>query len=242
MQKDTAYKEIVYSYIENLESQQVAYQQYCASQGMSCFAHVLEDNKGVLAPSTTYAHGTFSTEEEVRRIWNMEGSNKAISKTVEQIKSDMIDIYLEMLEQSENTKDRVHKDDIIQEIHDKFDLDVGKSGQRIECYIPSEVLYQMSVNETLKKDVYTVLEDYTCLEAKRIMDEIDPPMKKVTLIFDKDADVVAVCEVDMKKLEEEYEQIKRKKQTLSISKTFHTESHSEFHVIIITTTIQFMII
>ena len=74
----------------------------------------------------------------------------------------------------------------------------------------------MSVNETLKKDVYTVLEDYTCLEAKRIMDEIDPPMKKVTLIFDKDADVVAVCEADMKKIEEEYEQIKRKKQALSI--------------------------
>ena len=105
---------------------------------------------------------------------------------------------------------------IIQEIHDKFGLDVGESGHRIECYIPGEVLYQMSVNETLKKDVYTVLEDYTCLEAKRIMDEIDPPMKKVTLIFDKDADVVAVCEADMKKLEEEYEQIKRKKQALSI--------------------------
>ncbi len=48
------------------------------------------------------------------------------------------------------------------------------------------------------------------------MNEINPPMKKVTLIFDKDANVVANCEADMKKLEEEYDQIKRKKQALSI--------------------------
>lgn len=105
---------------------------------------------------------------------------------------------------------------IIQEIHDKFGINVGESGHRIECYIPSEVLYQMTINDSLKKDVFTVLDDYTCLEFKRLMDEIDPPMKKVTLIFDKDANVVANCEADMKKLEEEYDQIKRKKQALSI--------------------------
>ncbi len=105
---------------------------------------------------------------------------------------------------------------IIKEIHDKFGIDVGKSGQRIECYIPGEVLYQMSTNGTLKKEVYTVLEDYTCPEFKVQMDILNPPMKKLTLIFDKDANVVAYGEPDMKKLEEEYEQIKRKKQALSV--------------------------
>jgi len=223
MQKDTVYKEIVYSYIENLEAQQVGYQQYATQEGMSCFAHILEDNNGVLAPSTTYAHSAFSTEEEVRKIWKMEASNKEIAKTLEQLKDDMIDTYLAMIEQSKRTKDKILTgvedspvNNIIHEIHDKFGLYVGESGHRIECYIPGEVLYQMTKNDSLKNDVYTVLEDYTCLEAKRIMDEIDPPMKKVTLIFDDDANVVANCEADMNKLEEEYEQIKRRKQTLSI--------------------------
>ncbi len=67
---------------------------------MICFAHVLEDDNGGLAPITTYAHGAFSTEEEVRRIWNMEASNNNIARTVEQLKDDMIDMYLTMLEQS----------------------------------------------------------------------------------------------------------------------------------------------
>lgn len=107
MQKDTVYKEIIYSYIENLESQQVGYQQHAAQEGMSCFAHVLEDNNGELAPSTLYGHGSFSTEEEVRRIWNMETYNKEIAKSVEQLKTDMIDIYLAMLEKSERTKEKI---------------------------------------------------------------------------------------------------------------------------------------
>lgn len=107
MQKDTIYKEMVCSYIENLESQQTGYKQHAIQEGMNCFAHVLEDNNGILAPSTTYGHGSFSTEEEVRRIWNMESSNKEITRALEQLKNDMIDTYLAMLEQSEKTKDKI---------------------------------------------------------------------------------------------------------------------------------------
>lgn len=127
MQKDTVYKEIVYSYIENLEAQQVGYQQYSTQEGMSCFAHVLEDNNGVLAPSTIYAHSAFSTEEEVRRIWNMEGSNKEISKAVEQLKGELIDIYLVMLEQSEKTKEM-----ILTEAKDTEEKKAGVENKTIE--------------------------------------------------------------------------------------------------------------
>ncbi|MBE5912887.1 MAG: hypothetical protein E7274_02370 [Pseudobutyrivibrio ruminis] len=107
MQKDTVYKEIVYSYIENLEAQQVGYLQHASQEGMSCFAHVLEDNNGVLAPSTKYVHDAFSTEEDIRKIWNTGVSNKEIVKTLEQLKDDMFDTYLAMLEQSERTKDKI---------------------------------------------------------------------------------------------------------------------------------------
>lgn len=47
-----------------LDRQQVGYQQSSQQQGMSCFAHTLEDNNGVLAPSTTYGHGTFRLKKQ----------------------------------------------------------------------------------------------------------------------------------------------------------------------------------
>ena len=103
---------------------------------------------------------------------------------------------------------------IIQDIHDKFGLNVGESGYRIECYIPGDVLYQMSKDDALKKDIYSVLEDYTCTEFKVQMDTLDPPVKTCKLIFDKDASVIATLEADTKKLEQEYEQLKKVKKTL----------------------------
>ncbi len=48
------------------------------------------------------------------------------------------------------------------------------------------------------------------------MDTLNLPVKKLKLIFDKNANVVAYGEPDTKKLEEEYKQIKRKKQIISI--------------------------
>ncbi len=105
---------------------------------------------------------------------------------------------------------------VIQEIHDKFGLNVGESGHRIECYIPRDVLYRMSQNDNLKQDIYTVLEDYTCTEFKIQLDTLNPPVKKCKLIFDKDANVVANLEPDIKKLEEEYEQLKGRRKSLSL--------------------------
>lgn len=40
MQKDTVYKEIVYSYIENLEAQQVGYLQHASQEGMTCLIRI----------------------------------------------------------------------------------------------------------------------------------------------------------------------------------------------------------
>ena len=98
MQKDTVYKEIVYSRIANLERQQIGFQQHAQREGMSCFAHVLEDDNGRLALSTTYAHGTFSTEEEVRGMWDYDGYQQKVGQVFEKQKADLFEIFLKMTE------------------------------------------------------------------------------------------------------------------------------------------------
>lgn len=108
MQKDNAYKEIVYSYINNLDRQQVGYQQSSQQQGMSCFAHTLEDNNGVLAPSTTYGHGTFSTEEWVRRVGDYDDYQKKVGQVFEKQKADLFEIFLKMTEACAAKRDELN--------------------------------------------------------------------------------------------------------------------------------------
>ena len=88
-------------------------------EGMSNFAHVLEDNNGVLAPGTTYAHCSFSTEEEIKRMWADYEYQKKAGQALEQQKADLIEIYLKMTENCVIKRDELNpsKEDQQKEIH-----------------------------------------------------------------------------------------------------------------------------
>ena len=79
---------------------------------------------------------------------------------------------------------------IVNEIYDKFGINVGVSNSRFECFIPGDVLYRMNTDSALKNKVYAMLADYSSSEFQTTMQTLNPPVKKCTLIFDENGDVV----------------------------------------------------
>lgn len=82
------------------------------------------------------------------------------------------------------------------EIYDKFQMNVGASNGKFECYIPSDVLYKMNSDTELKDKVYKTLESYSSDSFNNTMQTLNPPVKKCTLIFDDEGSVVATLEAD----------------------------------------------
>lgn len=88
------------------------------------------------------------------------------------------------------------------EIYKKFGVNVNTTDDHEECFIPNEVLYRMNSDPALREKVFTVLADHR--DAKRTLAGYYPPVKKYTLTFDKNGDVVTyILEPDMEALEKD---------------------------------------
>ena len=83
------------------------------------------------------------------------------------------------------------------DIYNKFNIKVFDS--KTECTIPRDVLYQMNSDAALREKIYTVLADYK--KTKSMLAGFNPPVKKYTLAFDEQGNVLAyILEPDMEKL------------------------------------------
>ena len=82
-----------------------------------------------------------------------------------------------------------------EDIYNKFHIDVGAANGYFECYIPSDVLYKM--NTALRQKVYDMLADYSSDKFKLTMRTLNPPVKKCTLVFDDNGEIVATLEPDV---------------------------------------------
>ena len=85
---------------------------------------------------------------------------------------------------------------IVKEIYNKFGINVGVSNSR---FIPGDVFHRMNTDSALKNKVYAMLADYSSSEFQTTMQTLNPPVKKCTLIFDENGDVVATLEPDVEK-------------------------------------------
>ena len=81
-----------------------------------------------------------------------------------------------------------------EDIYNKFHIDVGAANGYFECYISSDVLYRMNTDTALKQKVYDMLADYSSDKFKLTMQTLNPPVKKCTLVFDDNGEVVATLE------------------------------------------------
>ena len=84
-----------------------------------------------------------------------------------------------------------------EDIYNKFHIDVGAANGYFECYISSDVLYRMNTDTALKQKVYDMLADYSSDKFKLTMQTLNPPVKKCTLVFDDNGEVVATLEPDL---------------------------------------------
>ena len=81
-----------------------------------------------------------------------------------------------------------------QEIYEKFQITVGSYGKSFSCYIPANVLYQISYNPQMKEKVYEQLESYSPENYQESIAGLNPPVKRCTLIFDEGGDAAATLE------------------------------------------------
>lgn len=89
------------------------------------------------------------------------------------------------------------------DIYNKFNVKVNVSDSKTECTISRDVLYKMNSDAALREKIYTVLADYK--KTKSILEGFYPPVKKYTLAFDEQGNVLAyILEPDMEKLEADY--------------------------------------
>lgn len=66
-----------------------------------------------------------------------------------------------------------------------------------EQRFPSDVLYRMNTDTVLRQKVYDMLADYSSDKFKLTMQTLNPPVKKCTLVFDDNGEVVATLEPDV---------------------------------------------
>lgn len=89
------------------------------------------------------------------------------------------------------------------DIYNKFNVKVNVSDSKTECTIPRDVLYKMNSDTVLREKIYTVLADYK--KTQSMLVGFYPPVKKYTLAFDEQGNVLAyILEPDMEKLEADY--------------------------------------
>ncbi|RHQ43303.1 hypothetical protein DWY37_05730 [Roseburia sp. AF25-13LB] len=74
---------------------------------------------------------------------------------------------------------------------------MGAANGYFECYIPSDVLYKMNTDTALRQKVYDMLADYSSDKFKLTMRTLNPPVKKCTLVFDDNGEIVATLEPDV---------------------------------------------
>lgn len=89
------------------------------------------------------------------------------------------------------------------DIYEKFGIKVNVMDEEEECWIPGEVLYRMNNDAALKEKVYATLADYASTQFQMTKAALYPPVKKCTLVFDKNGDSVTTLEPDMEYLEQE---------------------------------------
>jgi hypothetical protein len=85
------------------------------------------------------------------------------------------------------------------DIYEKFGINVGVADNSFECFISGDVLYRMNTDEELKEKIYAMLEDYTSPHFQMTKISLNPPVKKCTLVFDENGDVVATLYPDVEK-------------------------------------------
>lgn len=98
MQNNPDFEEEVLAAIENCEKNYGQYQQEAIRNGMPYTDHHLTLDGDRLQESQGYFSSRYSTEEELRRMWDAEEYQRKMGQFFEEQKAELIEIYLQMTE------------------------------------------------------------------------------------------------------------------------------------------------
>ena len=98
MQSNPDFEEEVLAAIENCEKNYGQYQQEAIRNGMPYTDHHLTLDGDRLQESQGYFSSRYSTEEELRRMWDAEEYQRKMGQFFEEQKAELIEIYLKMTE------------------------------------------------------------------------------------------------------------------------------------------------
>lgn len=108
MQKDPQYEERVKGMIQNSYDRYSEYTSRALEDGYSYMSLVIEDNNGMPTRSIQQSNSDYSTEDEVRKMWNMDSDTKKISLQFEEQKKALIDSYLKMLDENSKVRNKLY--------------------------------------------------------------------------------------------------------------------------------------
>ncbi|SDI52933.1 hypothetical protein SAMN05421493_11735 [Pseudobutyrivibrio sp. 49] len=98
MMQDQQYAENVHGWIQSFEQNYGSHATDVTSHGNSNFCFTIDDFGEGIQTGRLCANSSFSTEEEVKRMWANEDYQKSVGQLFEKQKADLIDIYLKMTE------------------------------------------------------------------------------------------------------------------------------------------------
>lgn len=107
MQRDPAYEASVLDTIQDTQARYSNYQSRAKEQGMFYFCVNIEDNGGNIQRSTTYSHTAFSTEDEVKAMWNKNTQASHAIEKLEEVQNELLENYMKLL--SEHNKELQEK-------------------------------------------------------------------------------------------------------------------------------------
>ncbi|MBR5635673.1 MAG: hypothetical protein IKW81_01935 [Pseudobutyrivibrio sp.] len=154
MQNDPSFEEEVLATIENIKTYHVAYQQEAINSGMPYMDYCLQLEGDELQKSQGYYSSKYSTEEELRRMWDAEEYQRKMGQYFEEQKAELIEIYLKMTESCILKKDELAPSE--QSKEEQRIENISKATQQVE----DEYEYAISKHEKIERvDIADVLND-----------------------------------------------------------------------------------
>lgn len=110
MKNDPNYEERIKGMIRDSYTRYSQYEANAVQDGYSFVSISIEDNNGVPIRGVKQSHVPYSTEEEVRELWNNADMTKKLTFKIESQKQQMLDSYMKMFDVNRRRKSELNLD------------------------------------------------------------------------------------------------------------------------------------
>jgi hypothetical protein len=147
MQQDPVYESRVLGSIKDIEGRYSYYQGNAREQGAMYLCVNIEDNGGNVQKSATYSQNPFSTEKEVKELWDEESRASDARNKVENVQRELLENYMNLLSEYD------------QNIYEKLKNRAMEREKSVETLIENNTEIQDSDDDDMEKRIAQILYD-----------------------------------------------------------------------------------